>query len=210
MKKLNYKKDKIKIVKNSLSKELIDFLYNYLLMKEQNLIKLLDEKYISPFETAFGFMGDNQVPDSGLCLYGDPANDTILLRLQEVIEKQTKLDLVPTYSYSRNYKRGNELRRHTDRPSCAVSATLNIGGDPWPIFIEPSGKKNKKGLEIVLKPGDLLMYQGCKLEHWREPFKGDHCIQLFLHYTQKKNIKLLYDKRPYLGLPNFFKNEQDN
>jgi|TARA_R100000149_G_scaffold64268_1_gene36089 hypothetical protein len=210
MKKLNYKKDKIKVIKNSLDKDLIDFLYNYLLMKEEVLLRLLNEKYISPFETGFGIIGDPQVPDSGLCLYGDPVGDTILLRLQQVIEKQTKLKLIPTYSYSRNYRRNNELNRHTDRPSCAVSATLNVGGDPWPIFIEPSGKKDKKGKEIILKPGDLLMYQGCTLEHWREPFKGEKCVQLFLHYTQDKNTNLLYDTRPYLGLPSFFKNEQDN
>jgi hypothetical protein len=54
------------------------------------------------------------------------------------------------------------------------------------------------------------MYQGCTLEHWREPFKGEKCVQLFLHYTQDKNTNLLYDTRPYLGLPSFFKNEQDN
>ena len=207
MKKLNYKKDKITVIRKALSKELIDFLYNYYLMKEEVLNRLLQDKYISPFEFAFGHFGDDQVEDSGLCLYGDPAGDTVLLRVQSLIEKETKLKLIPTYSYSRNYKKDNELLKHLDRPSCAVSATLNIGGDPWPIFIESS---NKKEVEILLKPGDLLMYQGCKLEHWREPFKGKKCIQLFLHYTEEKNMELLYDKRPYLGLPSYFKYDKDN
>ena len=180
-------------------------------MREEVLNKLIQERYISPFEQAFGTAGDEQVPDSVLCMCMETLQgDTVLLKLQSLIEKETGLKLIPTYSYSRNYIRGNDLKRHKDRPSCAVSATLNIGGNPWPIFIEPSGEKDKEGVEIVLKPGDLLIYQGCKLEHWRNSFRGKKCIQLFLHYTDKKNMNLLYDKRPYLGLPSYFKYEQSN
>ena len=50
----------------------------------------------------------------------------------------------------------------------------------------------------------MLVYSGCDLEHWREPFEGDTCAQVFLHYndvdgpfgTQNK-----FDKRPLLGIP---------
>ncbi len=49
----------------------------------------------------------------------------------------------------------------------------------------------------------MLVYSGCELEHWREPFEGDNCAQVFLHYnnldgpfgTQNK-----FDKRPMLGV----------
>ena len=58
-----------------------------------------------------------------------------------------------------------------------------------------------------LKPGDMLIYSGCELEHWREPFDGDDCAQVFLHYNQisKKADQNLFDKRPHLGLPSWFK-----
>ena len=35
-----------------------------------------------------------------------------------------------------------ELKRHKDRPSCEISTTLNLGGDPWPIFIDGTGENN--------------------------------------------------------------------
>ena len=76
----------------------------------------------------------------------------------------------------------------------------------------PDGKKftmtsNNKGISINLKPGDMLIYSGCELEHWREPFDGDDCAQVFLHYNQisKKADQNLFDKRPHLGLPSWFK-----
>ena len=40
---------------------------------------------------------------------------------------------------------------------------MNLGGDPWPIYLEPSGKKrtvDKKGIKVDLKPGDMLVYSG--------------------------------------------------
>jgi hypothetical protein len=82
---------------------------------------------------------------------------------------------------------------------------MNIGGDEWPIYLEPSGKENKKGVEVNLNPGDMLMYRGCELEHWRDAFEGDDCAQVFFHFTDDKNY--IYDTRPFLGLPQYFKND---
>jgi hypothetical protein len=134
--------------------------------------------------------------------YGDLAMDTLLQVLRPEIERQTKMKLVPTYSYQRIYKKGDILKRHKDRMSCEISGTLNLGGDHWPIFV----KKDNKEIKIDLKPGDILLYHGCELEHWREPFLGNFCVQVFLHYNQKnsKNPNL-WDGRPHPGLPNWFK-----
>ena len=61
---------------------------------------------------------------------------------------------------------------------------------------------------VNLKPGDMLIYSGCELEHWREEFTGKDCAQVFLHYN-KASSKIakenLYDKRPFLGLPAWYK-----
>jgi hypothetical protein len=59
-----------------------------------------------------------------------------------------------------------------------------------------------------LKQGDMLVYKGCELEHWREKFKGDECIQVFLHYNNSRtpgSKKNMFDQRPHLGLPDWFK-----
>ena len=63
-------------------------------------------------------------------------------------------------------------------------------------------------IKVNLKPGDMLMYRGCELEHWREPFKGKDCGQVFLHYNDSsgKDAKTnKFDGRPMIGLPSYFK-----
>jgi hypothetical protein len=123
------------------------------------------------------------------------------------MEEHTQLKLYPNYSYARIYKKGDVLQRHKDRLSCEISTTLNLGGDPWPIYLEPSGKTGLKGIKVNLKPGDLLIYKGTELEHWREIFNGENCAQTFLHYSDVKSKdakKNIYDGRPHLGLPNWF------
>ena len=124
---------------------------------------------------------------------------------------------MPTYSYARVYKKGDELRRHKDRPSCEISTTVHLGGDPWPIFIDDTGADNvideyknihkpnaPAGTRVDLEIGDMLVYSGCELEHWREPFEGDSCGQVFLHYNniygEFKDINI-FDGRDKLGLP---------
>jgi hypothetical protein len=137
------------------------------------------------------------------------------------MQKKTGLKLTPNYSYARIYKKGDVLHRHKDRFSCEISTTLNLGGDPWPIYLDPTGKdyvidpyKNiikpnaPKGIKILLQPGDMLVYKGNELEHWREPFEGEQCCQVFLHYNNiktKGSAENLFDTRPHLGLPEFFK-----
>ena len=57
--------------------------------------------------------------------------------------------------------------------------------------------------EIDLKQGDMLIYRGSDLEHWRNPFEGSICLQVFLHYNEdkQKNKRYLYDGRKHLGIP---------
>ena len=50
----------------------------------------------------------------------------------------------------------------------------------------------------------MLIYRGGELEHWRGPFEGENCGQVFLHYNNKKtpgSEKNIFDKRLHLGLP---------
>ena len=177
-------------------------LYKYLLNKRKVAKKYFEVNYISQFNSDYGVWNDDQVPNT-YSVYGDIMMDTLLQDIQEKIEKNISIKLYPTYSYARVYKQGDILERHKDRPSCEISATLNLGGDVWSIFLQ---SKNKQ--EIVLESGDLLIYSGCELEHWREEFTGTDCGQVFLHYNKYKskeeNINL-YDGRPFLGLPNWFK-----
>ena len=54
----------------------------------------------------------------------------------------------------------------------------------------------------------MLIYKGCDLEHWREPFKGEVCVQTFLHYSTDKNF--LRDNGPMIGLNSDFSRSNKN
>jgi hypothetical protein len=204
---MSFKKNKFIIIKNVISKELANFIYNYFLLKRNVAKKLFENRIIPPNETMWGTWGDTQVMNT-YSHYADIAMETLLSLIKPVMEKHTKLKLNENYSYARVYKKGDILRRHKDRFSCEISTTLNLGGDSWPIFLEPSGESNKKGIKVDLGSGDMLVYKGNELEHWREEFKGETCAQVFLHYNNiategaKENI---YDGRSCLGLPGYFK-----
>jgi hypothetical protein len=213
---MSFKKKKYKIIKKAITKELALFIYNYFLMKRQVAKTLFNTKYISPFEDMFGVWDDNQVPNT-YSHYADIVMETLLLKLQPLMEKETGLKLNPNYSFARIYKKGDILKRHKDRFSCEISTTLNIGGDSWPIYLDPTGSDNvineaenliksnaPKGIKVDLKPGDMLIYKGNLLEHWREPFKGEDCAQVFLHYNNVNTLgsnENIFDRRPHLGLP---------
>ena len=202
-----FKKNKYKVLKQAISKELAEFVYTYFLNKRRVARFFFDQRWINPFSEEWGTWSDEQIPNT-YSHYCDIAMDTLLQGLHKKMEKETGFKLQPAYSYARIYKQGDTLHRHKDRYSCEVSTTLNLGGELWPIYLEPSGKTGKAGIKVDLKQGDMLIYMGCELEHWRDPFPGKDCGQVFLHYNDrsKKTAKdNLYDRRPFLGLPAWFK-----
>ena len=216
---MSFKKNKFLVIKKAIPKELALFVYNYFLIKRQVAKTFFETKFISPFATEWGVWNDDQVPET-YSHYADIVMETILLKIQPIIEKETKLKLNPNYSYARIYKKGDILHRHKDRFSCEISTTLNLGGENWPIFLSPNenvgipnGKEittvsKSKGIQVNLKPGDMLIYRGNELEHWREPFQGEDCCQVFLHYNNKTtngSEENLFDTRNHLGLPADFK-----
>ena len=200
-------KNNYKVIRQAITKELADFIYSYFLMKRKVARKMYDERYISQSNYDYGVWNDEQIPET-YSHYADIAMETLLQNLQPKMEEETGLKLTPTYSYARIYKKGDILHRHKDRYSCEVSTTLNLGGDDWPIYLEPSGETDKEGVKVDMQPGDMLVYKGCDVEHWREEFTGENCGQVFLHYNDASDPKAeenKYDTRPFLGLPGWFK-----
>jgi hypothetical protein len=218
--KSKFKNNHFIVIKQAIDPKVANFVYNYFLMKRQVARTFFDTRYISPFTTEWGVWNDEQVPNT-YSNYADVAMETLLLAVQPKMEKETGLKLNPTYAYARIYKTGDILHRHKDRFSCEISTTLNLGGDEWPIYIEnkknvgvPDDKKgitassNNKGSKVILQPGDMLVYKGMILEHWREPFVGQDCAQVFLHYNNVASPNAdenIFDGRPHLGLPPYFK-----
>ena len=207
--------NKYQVIKGALSYELANFIFNYFLLK-RDAVKWMYENNITYDTGLHGTWSDKQVPNT-YSHYADMVMETLMMKVLPVMQKETGLQLIPTYSYARIYKKGDILKRHKDRPSCEISCTLNLGGDPWPIFIDGTGANNvineeqnlikpdaPEGTKVLLEVGDMLVYSGCELEHWREPFEGENCVQVFLHYNHVNGPfaeKNRFDKRPMLGIP---------
>lgn len=204
MDKIEYfKKNKYVVVENLVSPDVINFLYNYFILKGCTNREFNDSSEADK-QTYNDFLKGS---------YNDLAAETLLSQLDKTLSHIVQKNLCPTYSYSRLYVTGEELKVHSDRPACQYSVTVNIGGDPWSIYygiLDPSskdgvlynGKKVKILNEITLKPGEGAVYMGEELLHWRDPFEGDHCVQTFLHYVDEddenyKNQK--YDGRHNIG-----------
>ena len=213
---MSFKTKKYQVIRQALSKELANFIFNYMMLQRDAVDFMMKNNKLNPANPFIGNRVDQQIPGA-YSKYGDWVMETLLMYMIPIMKAKTGMELVPTYSYTRLYEKGNILKRHKDRPSCEISTTLHLGGNEWPIFLDPSGQnfvideyKNihkpgaPKGIRVDLKVGDMLIYSGCELEHWREPFQGNVCSQVFLHYNHangpfaKTN---LLDGRPLLGIP---------
>jgi len=114
--------------------------------------------------------------------YADALSETLLLELKPAVEQATGLRLLPCYSYLRIYGPGAVLPKHLDRPSCEISTSLTLGfqaQELWPLCVQADGADKA----LPLPPGDMLVYRGADVPHWREAFTGDWWVQTFLHYV---------------------------
>ena len=196
-----------KTIRNVIPESYRNLLMDYFNNKKEIYKTMVKSGYLNKDTPEdFGTMFDEQIPGS-YSIYGDVMNDMLMNNLKPRMEEETGMSLVPTYSYIRIYKNGDELHRHKDRPACEISTTLNLGGDLWPIYLKPDDNSNEE-VEAQLNPGDMLIYRGCDQEHWRNPFRGNSTTQTFLHYNDVNGpfgMTNKYDKRPHLGLPPQFK-----
>ena len=154
-------------------------------------------------------------------IYGDPIQAEMMLKYQNKLEDIIRKKLYPTYSYARIYQPKETLKYHSDRPSCEISLTATLDFDtyddkPWPIWIESNAKDaikskivvensneivEKMGKSYWLYPGDIIVYMGCQLAHWREQFVGVSQAQVFMHYVDKNgpHANQKYDNRHWIA-----------
>jgi predicted 2-oxoglutarate/Fe(II)-dependent dioxygenase YbiX len=146
---------------------------------------------------------DTQCPLSE-AVHGAETFDSLLVQLLPHFEVVSGKKLLPTYSYARLYAPGDELKNHTDRESCEISATITLGfeGGVWPIYMGDSMEKDNAS-EIRMDVGDAVVYRGMEKHHWREPYtEGKWQAQVFLHYVDANgpHKEWAYDKRGGLNI----------
>jgi hypothetical protein len=196
------------VIRNALDLNLANISYNYLKMKayqasykKNHLEKLYDKEWDGNFI-------DRQAPKA-FSIYGDPLMESILVSLKPLMEDVTQKQLFLNYAYTRLYVTNNDLKIHKDRESCEISTSICLGYDisnqkdnnyNWPFcLVDPITKAE---VSVNLNPGDMLIYNGVKLEHYRNKFLGNNHAQLFLHYNDMNgNFRIQYDERSRLGIP---------
>lgn len=130
--------------------------------------------------------------------------------LKNKLNNVLDINLQETYSYSRKYYRGASLSAHTDRPSCEISVTFPLDyrtddNTPWKIWLNNEGnwincqdqsgqqfiKSNTqdihRGKSIELELGDVLLYQGPNIPHWRNTLVGDYSYHMFIHFFNQRS-----------------------
>jgi hypothetical protein len=157
-------------IKDIISRELNQFL-THVLLRQYHEMKIQEVPG-----------GDEQVKNAMSHLSHDIIFDTALERVWPFLENILNEELIPTYSFARLYTNGNELKKHTDRPSCEVSVTVQLGRShhySWPIYAG--------GERFDLAEGDGVLYKGCEVEHWREKCDGPegyYSGQAFFHFVR--------------------------
>lgn len=124
---------------------------------------------------------DDQCPLSDSLNARDSLFDDLLQKLTKSISDNIGRKLIPTYAYARIYRPGEILERHKDRSACEISVTLTLGYDAnkvWPIFFD-----EEKQIAVDIEIGELAIYKGCEILHWRPSFNGNWHVQVFLHYV---------------------------
>jgi hypothetical protein len=127
--------------------------------------------------------GDEQIPNAKAILDHEIMFETLQERLWPTIEAVVGEELLPTYAYARLYSNGDELLKHSDRPACEVSVTIQLGRShnyAWPIYMG--------GNRYDMAEGDGVIYKGCDIDHWRNVCDGPadyYSGQVFLHYVRK-------------------------
>ena len=203
-------------IKNFLDENTAALFYQYCIVKVQRtdfMIEYAKNEYRPDWDGQFG---DPQAGVSYNC-YADTLMDSLLYASKDAIEKYTGLQLIPNYTYWRFYQKDEDLKRHRDCHSCEISITLCLGynnsnvEDPeyvWPMWVETDQIPDQDGAPVYMKPGDMIIYRGCDVDHWRERFKGLNHAQVFLHYNDKNGpYQIEFDGRPILGIPKKFQKD---
>ena len=162
----------------------------------------------------------NHNPEEGqvegsLARYWHPQYRSIHSGVRLKLEKIIGRKLYNTYYYDRYYFPGQALKVHADRDACEISVTVHISTNlpddlkDWPVHIKtPDTYTDKKksavlipgeSRQVILNPGDGMIYKGCERPHWRDPMpsprrrkrdillrrrqKEYYYHQIFFHYV---------------------------
>jgi hypothetical protein len=193
----HFKKHGFVVLKNKLQSQTIKLLKDQFKMMEQSTYQL------NGIDLTNKHRFSDQLVNSSFSFYNAHCFEVLMMLLKEDVEKIVDKQLYPTYSYARIMYPGASMPKHTDRESCEYSVSICVSEDienPYPLWIEDySGQ----AYDVHLSAGNMVVYKGRELQHWRDDYKGKEHIQAFMHYVDVDGpyADWKFDKRAQLGLP---------
>jgi|TARA_B100000029_G_scaffold12301_1_gene13040 hypothetical protein len=113
-----------------------------------------------------------------------------------IVETTMGVELYNAYSYGRSSYHGAVLPRHRDRAASDYAVSCLIDTDcTWPLYFKIDGEE----VEVRQEIGDMVIYNGNTIEHWREPFEGTEQLSAFMFYVKDKMRE--FEGRPLQGMP---------
>ena len=133
----------------------------------------------------YNLIQDEQV-DGAFARYNFPIFKEAHEIIRLALEMHLGNNLHPSYYYDRFYYVNQELKKHTDRPACEISVSIQVSSNsknPWEFWFDtPNGVKS-----ISMKNGDGVAYKGMDIPHWRKPLKSRHSkLTKFFNYMRKR------------------------
>ena len=162
-----------------------DILDKKLFNKVQQFYKNNEHKAQIEIVKDFIHKKENDEPASTLVELDANLKKEIHLHLKPILEQWSKTKLEPTFVYGiRVYGKDAVLKEHRDREKThIVSAIINVNQNvdvEWPLVIEDHYYRKH---EIVLSPGEIIIYEGAKLQHGRpQPLQGEEYANIFCHF----------------------------
>lgn len=104
-------------------------------------------------------------------------------QIAALIQSVTDEAIKPSYCYLSVYPQGSVLVKHTDRSQCKWNASIAFArtADLWPIYVEvPSGVR-----EIRAELGEVVVYRGTDIPHWRDPLPAGTATVCFFHFVNQ-------------------------
>lgn len=194
-----YKRLGYSIIRNAISKETAQLLSIEFDMVRKVLC--LENGFDADYEPHT----DEHLPNA-FTWYSAYCFDSLSFILQPKLEEVVGCKLYPRYTQSRIYYNGSCLTKHKDKEGNQFGVTICIDtfGNDWDFFLKDY---NDEEVRVSLQEGDLCVFDGCNLEHWRNTFSGTKYMQSFLFYVDQDGeySHLKYDTRPYMGMNTKYK-----
>jgi alkylated DNA repair dioxygenase AlkB len=109
-------------------------------------------------------------------------------KLKSKIEELAFEKIQEEFTYGRLYFKGEVMVPHKDKYRCKYNCSVTLDfpqGDPWPLYLYSN--ETQEIQSIKLNRGDLLLFKGSELLHWRNEFKENPWqTQAFWFYNDKK------------------------